>query len=475
VARFIEGFCRPSKGAGAGQLVQLLPWQHQLLADMFVLREDGTRRYRTAYVGVAKKNGKSTGLGSPLALYGLCMDKEPGAEVYSVARDRQQARVVFDEARYMVEADPELNARLRTFRYHIEDPVTHSIYRVLSSDAKGQHGLNPSWVVFDEIWAQPDTELWTAMKGGMVTRRQPFLFAITTAGWDRTSLAWQLYDHGRRVQAGEVDDPSFFYRWWEPSDPGCAIDDEAAWREANPSYGTIITREALQSDLSLPENEFRQFHLNQWTDSAAAWLPYGAWSKIEAAVPVGEGTPVVLGFDGSWTNDSTALVGCTVTERPHLFVVDCWERPATDPGGWVVPSHEVDEALYRAMGAYDVLEVACDPYYWREQLARWMADDLPILEWPTNSVARMVPACRQFYTAVVEERISHDGDPRLARHISNTTVKTDVHGARIVKQSAAQKIDLAVAATIALDRAMYHGSGITDSVYDKRGFRTWDD
>ena len=110
-------------------------------------------------------------------------------------------------------------------------------------------------------------------------------------------------------------------------------------------------------------------------------------------------------------------------------------------------------SLLETVGTYDVLEVACDPHYWREQLARWEDLGLPVVEWPTNVVSRMVPACREFYTAVVEQRLTHDADPSLARHISNATVKEDQAGTRIVKRNRGQKIDLAVAAIIAYDRA----------------------
>ena len=163
------------------------------------------------------------------------------------------------------------------------------------------------------------------------------------------------------------------------------------------------------------------------------------------------GEKVVLGFDGAWTNASTALVGCTLADL-HLFCVRLWER-SLDAASWVVPSGEVEAALLEAVGMYDVLEVACDPHFWREQVARWDDLGLPVVEWPTNVVTRIVPACREFHIAVVEGRLTHDGDPRLARHVADATVKTDQAGSRIVQSSRGQRIDLAVAAVIAFDRA----------------------
>jgi phage terminase large subunit-like protein len=147
-------------------------------------------------------------------------------------------------------------------------------------------------------------------------------------------------------------------------------------------------------------------------------------------------------------------VGCTVND-PHIFVVRVWERPI-DALTWVVPSQEVEDAVMEGFATYKVKEIACDPYYWREQLARWADTGLPVVEWPSNSLARMVPACKEFYKAVIEGKVTQDGDARLARHLGNATIKEDQNGARIVKKARGQKIDLAVAAIIAHDRATAH-------------------
>jgi phage terminase large subunit-like protein len=167
---------------------------------------------------------------------------------------------------------------------------------------------------------------------------------------------------------------------------------------------------------------------------------------------------VVLAFDGSWSNDSTAIVGCRIEDK-HLFVVDAWERPP-EAQAWVVPTEEIEAALFRALDDYDVVEVPCDPAYWRSKLMEWEEADAPIVEWaPTAS--RMTPATREFYTAVLEKRLSHDGDPRLSRHIRNAVLKEDLRGSRIVKQVQGAKIDLAVAAIMAHSRALTYDEGPT--------------
>lgn len=424
----------------------------------------GLRRYRTAYIGVPRKNGKST-LGAALALYGLLMDDEPGAEVLSVAGDRAQASLVFHEARAMVEADPFLSERIRTFRYHLEVPETHSVYRVLSSDSKRQQGLNPHWVVFDEVHVQPNEDLWSAMTLGAGTRRQPMVMGITTAGFDRDTLAWRLYEYGRRIQSGLVDDPTFFFRWWEPADANCAPGDREAWHEANPALGLTLKPEALEADLlSTPESAFRRYHLNQWTSTYAAWLPHGAWDGIadrDRAFDPAE--PFVAFLDGSWANDSTGIVACTI-DRPHLSVLGHWE-PGHELGH--VDMAAIERRVREVMAMPGCRVLSFDPARFQDFFARLESEGLRVVDWPTNSLARMVPACQDFYTSVMEGSVTHDGDPRLAAHIGHAVLKEDHRGPRIVKEakSSKRKIDLAVCAVGALSEARRVATSSSEVTY----------
>lgn len=479
VADFIETFCRTSKGRHAGAPLRLRDWQHHLLEDLYAYGPDGRRRHRKALVGMPRKNGKSA-LGSGLALFGLLADGEAGAEVYSVAGDKEQARIVFGEAKRMVSAEPELLEQVRLFKDAIEVPATQSVYRVLSSVAELKEGLNPSLTVFDELHVQGDPELWNVMTLGSGTRYQPLTVAITTAGVtvDRRgqdSVAYTLYQHGQALAAGEVEDPSFFFRWWSPADPGADHRDPATWFEANPALGDFLDEADFHSalaDPTLSEGEFRTKRCNLFVAGRDSWLPYGAWDLCadpDRAVP-DDDEPVVLGFDGSFSGDSTALIGCTVTGS-HLFVVDAWERPVGG-GDWRVPVAEVEERIRAVCRDRQVLEVACDPYRWQHSMGVLESEGLPLTEWNTNSVARMVPACTSFRAAVLERTLSHDGDVRLARHVGNAQVLVGHLGPRIVKEhkDSQRRIDLAVAAVIAYDRARWHATqSETTSVYEERG------
>ncbi len=454
---FIQDLCRNTVGPARGEYIILRAWQHEILHGLF--DENGQPQHRYAYIGLPRKNGKST-LGAALAIYALvCLG--PAAHVYSCAGDRKQASIVFDEAKRMVRAEPELAGIIRIQRWHLEGP-NDGIYRVLSADAELQQGLNPSFVIFDEVHVQPNGDLWDAMRFGMGARPNPMMIGITTAGFDRTTLAWQLYEQGQR---GEI------YFWWrEPSDPNCDWMDHAAWAEANPALGDFLFEEALYTDAdgdAKHESGFRRFHLNQWTTTHSAWLPHGAWAGIgpaapdpeiatRAARPFDPTEPFVAFLDGSWSDDSTGIVAETLA-NPHLSVLGHW---MPDPNLGHIDMNAVDKKIREILAMPGCRELAFDSARFPDLFYRLEAEGHKVVGWPTNSLARMVPACAEFYSAVMEHRVTHDGDPRLASHIANTVLKSDHRGDRIIKESKSsqRKIDLAVCAVGAHDRARFNAA-----------------
>ena len=460
-ADFIEAVCRVTKdsvASPAGELLRLRGWQRELLGHLLARRADGRYRHRQALVGMARKNGKSA-WGAGMALAGLVFGPE-GGEIYSCAADRRQAGVVFDVARRMVSMDPELSQRLKSYRDVIENPATGSVYRALSAEAYTKEGLNPSMTIFDEVHAQPTRELWDVMALAQGARVEPLMIGITTAGvrYDSSggpSICYQLYEHGKRVATGEVDDPSFFMAWWEPVNPDADYREPGTWAEGNPGLDDLVAVEDFGSSiLRTPEAEFRTKRCNQWVASQSAWLPTGAWAKCGGAELIEPGAQVVLGFDGSFSNDSTALVVVSVDEVPTVDVVQSWERPAEAGNEWRVPILEVEQAVREACRRWSVREIVCDPYRWGRTYQVLEDEGLPIVEYP-QSPQRMVPATQRFYEAVVNKQIAHADDPRLARHLDNCVIKTDQRGSRITKETkdSPRKIDLAVAGVMAFDRA----------------------
>jgi len=463
VIRFIEAFCRNVNGPQAGKLIKLRDWQKELILELFRLDRNGRRVYRRGLWGLARKNGKTL-LGACLALYMLVADGEIGAEVYSVAGDTDQARICFDTAMKMVKMEPELSAVcvIRDAKATILHPSSNSVYKVLSSDYATAEGYNPSFVVFDEVHVQKNSKLWAVMTNGSATRERACVLGITTAGFDLDTLCGRLYRMG---QKGGVH--GFMFRWFEPRRKDCDWQDEAAWSEANPGLGDFQNIEdfrvaASEAKARNAENEFRRYRLNQWTGSVEAWLSYGSWERLgppeTVILPLEDGEEIVIAFDGSFSGDSTAIVGCTVNRPiPLLTKLALWEkRPDIDGDDWRVDIAQVEDEIVELCKKYAVREVACDPYRWQRSMQVLADAGIPIVEYLTTSPARMVRATTLFSDYVRDGMLEHDGDADLARHIANAKLKTDYKGPRIVKEysSSTRHIDLAIAAVAALDRAL---------------------
>jgi phage terminase large subunit-like protein len=458
---FGEAVCRVDKdslAAKAGELIRFRPFQQLLLKHLLARRPDGRLRHRQALVGEPRKNGKS-GKGAVLGVGGVVLGPA-GGEVYSCAADKDQAKIVFNTARQMVKMDPDLSEILKVYRDVIEYPDTGSIYKALSAEAFTKEGLNPSLVLFDEVHAQPNRELWDVMALAQGARVEPLMVGITTAGakYDASgedSLCYGLYQYGVRVATGEVTDPAFFMAWWEPRNADADHREPATWREANPGLDDLVSMEDLASAvLRTPENEFRTKRCNQWVSTSSAWLPAGTWNACETEYTIPDGASVVLGFDGSFNGDCTALVVVEVAEPLHVDVVALWEKPIDGPGDWRVPIIDVEDTIRAACRRWQVLELACDPFRWARTYQILESEGLPIVEFP-QSPSRMTPATTRFYEAVMNRSLTHSGDKRLARHIDNAVLKADSRGTRIYKEHkhSQRRIDLAVAAVMALDRA----------------------
>lgn len=463
VCDFLESFCtvtKDSMGGRAGEPIVLRPWQRNTLGMVFAHRRDGRRRHRQALIGLPRKNGKSA-LGSGIGLYGLLMSGQ-GAEVYSCAADKDQAKIVFNVAKTMVDNNEELSGLIKCYRDVLEVVSTGSVYKAVSSEAFTKEGLNPSMVLYDELHAAPTDELYNVMSLAMGARRNPLLVAITTAGVksDRDggdSICYRLFQYGERIASGEIVDDSFFMAWWGADDDDNHRDADI-WAKANPGYDDLIDPEDLASNVGrISENEFRTKRLNQWVSSAVAWLPGGSWDACSnrGKHVIEPRSAVVLGFDGSRTGDATALVAVTVAQNPHVQVLGLWEKPK-DALEWRVPRGEVKQAIREACKTYQVYEIAWDEFLWLDSAEELEAEGLPVVVFP-QTLTRMGPATQRFYELVTTKQITHDGDPRLARHLGNAVLKIDTRGSRLSKdaKSSPRKIDLAVAAVMATDRAQW--------------------
>lgn len=470
IADFAEAFLvivKESIAGNVGDSIEIRAWQRELLRTIFALDATGKRQFRTALIGIARKNGKSA-LMACIAVYEFIFGPE-GGEVLVVAKDREQAKIIFETCLSMLRRHPALWSITHKLRDTLTNTLTGTTLKALSRDALSAEGTSPSCAIVDEVHAHPDDKLWNVLQEGKGARKQPILIGITTAGarTDRhgyDTLCYRLYQHGRRVVTGEVSDPSFCFAWWEP-EAGSEADhrDPDVWAESNPGLGDLVSLESFYDSIErTPEPEFRIKRTNQWVSQLYSALPTGRWAKLArpAQYPVTAGTPVVLGFDGAISNDSTALVLSTLDPVKRLEVVGLWERPlnSLDPE-WRVDAEEVLETIRQACEHFEVVELAYDPAYWRHEMASLAREGINAVEYPCNA-SRMVPAWDSFYGAVMADEVVHDGNAALARHIDNIVLKQCSTGTYPSKESghSKRKIDLGIASVIAVDRAQWHSA-----------------
>lgn len=419
------------------------PYQWQApLVDLYC----SDARPRISYVQVGRKNGKSF-LGASVALDALC---RRGEQVFLIAdSERNLKSALFHEIKTLVARSPVLSKAVLVYKDHLECPATGGQISLRPNNLGASQSINPDVVLFDEVHMQKTDSIWNGMALAGAAMPHALLLGITTPGYDVSSPAHDLY---QLVKAGKLHGVIH-----EPEDPNCALDDVLALKQANPvllDRPDMLDVFAFERE-NMPEHDFRRFRLGQWTTTASGWLPYGRWAELARDVDVDPAEPCWLGFDGSYSGDSTALV--LATAGGHLCVVGCWENPGRK--GWRVPRADVMDAVAAVFAERNVMAMFCDPPYWGREIAEWSAR-YPgrIVEFPTFSRARMAPACTTFYTAAMDGRMSHDGNLVLARHVANCVVRPSPQGDYVTKasQDSPAKIDAAIAAVLAFQGAATH-------------------
>jgi len=438
-----------SKGVRAGQPLILTSWQQELLTSLYERRDDGLLRYRRSLIGLARKNGKSL-LGTVIALVGL-IEGEPGAEVYSAAGDRQQARVVFNEAKWQITQSPALSGVCKVYRDVVEVPSTGAIYRVLSSDAKLQQGLNPSTVVFDELHVQgSNSDLWDALTLGSGARKDPMIVSITTAGFDLDTVCGRLYNYGKEIVAGIKLDERFGFWWWEaPAD--CEISDRDAWAIANPNLaeGLLDIEDMEISMMQTAETAMRRYRLNQWVRTdGESWLPKGAWELCRSDDELDPTVPVFVGIDMALKHDSIAVVVAQLQESGRVVTrAKIWY-----PQDGIMDVSAVEQHIRDLGSQFTVQEFAYDPAFFQRSAEAMSDEGFTMVEF-SQSTSRMVPACGTLYEYIVNGRLAHNGDPVFTDQVMSAAQRSTDMGWRLSKGKSKRKIDAAIALAMAVDRA----------------------
>jgi phage terminase large subunit-like protein len=322
----------------------------------------------------------------------------------------------------------------------------------------------PSWsvVICDELheWTGPKGRgVWNTLTNGTIARKQPMVLQITTAGVDRDTICYEQYEYGMKVNAGEIDDPRFFFQWYGVPDEADWRDPEV-WRAANPSYGVAVNEAAIRDQMNRkPEGVFRRYFLNQWTEAEVLWLPSGAWEalgdsdlSLTGRDEETEGEPAWVAIDAATRYDSAAVVIGQWQEGKLAVEARIWERPFDAATGrpsetWRLPMAELEEHVRDLYLAYNVQTIAYDPAYITWVAQHLAGDGLPMVEFP-QSAARMAPASQALYELITTQRLTHPNHATFTRHIKAAAAEATGSGNgawRLIKGKARRKMDAAIA------------------------------
>ena len=505
--QFIHMYCIHVKGELDRQPLVLAPWQIFVTWVIFGWVDDQERRrFNTVFIEVAKKNGKSTWVAG-IALYMQQFDGEGGAEVYSVATTKDQAKVVFhDYARAMVIKSEELKEAFKAYANTIVDADTEtSIFRALASDVDTLDGKNVHCAIVDEYHAHKTDGVFRIMADGMSARSQPMIIIITTAGFDPDVPCVDEEEYAQRVLSRRAINETYFGIIFT-LDEGDDWTDKSKWRKANPNLGISKQQKAMDRDfqkaidMASEQSKFKNKNLNIWTKNRFGWIKDEDWKALETEYDLEEmeGAEAYAGIDLASVIDTCSYSLAFPWEKkyrlftriflPEEGIVERekqerfdWQQMANDGYCVLTPGRTTDYdfiqvQLEKDMAVFDLREISYDPHNSSQFIA-----NLIKLGWEDYLVEfsqgwRLIsPACKDFEGKILNTQLEVHTNPVVAWQVSNTEVKIDANGnLRPVKPETRQSkkhIDATLSQVMALDRAVRNAT--PDSVYDRRGVREY--
>lgn len=499
---FIQKLCTHVKGELIGQPLKLQKWERtEIIEPLFGWkRKDGSRRYRYCWVEVPRKNGKTT-LACSIALYLLFGDGEPGAEIYSAAAAREQAGISFSIAGQMIRQSKELMSNCEIWKNSITINGTNSFYKCLSSEAFTKHGINAHGIIFDEIHAQPDRELWDVLTTSIGSRRQPLIVAITTAGiMKKGHIAWELHQRAKQIKQGIIKDDQFLpviYQADSTDDPFA----ESTWKKCNPNYGISLKKQYLQDEAAKAKNQptylntFKRLHLNVWTSSEKQYIQDSDWQKCNQK-KIDEtffyGKNCILSFDLSATKDFTALcIGANENGIYHILPIiyipkkkaqsrnmrdqiEVWEREGyvTFVEGLSLDYEFVYEKINELSKRCTIQNILYDRWNKSWLVNKLQGDDAPLKDFG-QGYKSMSPALKEFEKLIMDKKINHGGNPVLQWMNSNMAITEDAAGnIKPDKAKSTEKIDGMIAAIMCLAGMIEQPKENPESIYEQRGILT---
>lgn len=455
---FFPRFLRHSKGEWARRPVDLSPWQKFVIGSVFGWkRTDGSRRFRVVYEELPRKNGKSTKLAG-VGIMQLTIDNEGGAEVYSAATKKDQARIIFDEAKRMVASSPELRNDVRRFKLNLSVDSTNSKFEPLSADEKTLDGLNPSCLLLDELHKHKNRKLLDVLDTALGARRQPLLWIITTAGDDTPESVYATEnDYAVKVLEGTIEDDSLF-AFITSIDKGDKWSDPASWAKANPGLGVSVNRDDLERQAkkamkSPPaQNAFMRLRLNVRTSSAERAIDMEVWRKngLKRFDPAHlRGRSCFAGLDLSSKIDISAFVKLFDPEEPggRMKIVPRFWMPLdtieekvekdrvpyrkwVDEGyievtpGNVIDHEEIQRAILADNDEHKIDSIAYDPWNATQLASTLLAKGVPMVEFIQGLRSYSEPT-KELLNLLVSEKLDHGNNPVLTWMASNLKTHRD--------------------------------------------------
>lgn len=488
-------FLQHSKGEKGRQRIELEGWQKFIVGSVYgwligTGARKGRRRFRTATVVVAKKNGKSTMLGG-LGLYGMLADDEPGAEIYAAATKREQARLVFDAAAFMVKVSPLMLDRLDLFKNSIVDARTASKFMPLGADSDSADGINPHMAIVDELHRHRTRDMLNLLGESMDARRQPLIWIITTAGDDRPDTPYATEeDYAIKVLEGTLEDDSYF-AYLAMLDPGDDWTDETNWIKANPNLGVSVDIDNLRGRATKAkgtpdaQSTFKRLRLNIRTAAATRAVDMAVWNRLGATrVKASDdsdlaGRSCFAGLDAASKVDLAAFVrwfppaeaGGKYMVRARFWVPgdNLLDREKRDRAryrdwvaqGWIETTegnlidHEaIRDAIVRDHGVTPLRSLAFDPWNATMLSQAVTARGVPVAEFP-QTVRNYAAAALEFEARLAALDIDHGGNPVLAWMASNLHWYKDGKDNKMPhKKSSTGRIDGMTALLMAIGRSV---------------------
>lgn len=496
---FIEKL-KHTKGEWAGQRFRLEPWQQFVLWNIFGWKNaDGTRRFRYAYIEIARKNGK-TALSAGIGLYMLFADGESRPEVYSAATVKDQAKICFSDAVEIVKAT-DLKNYLTPYRNSIVYELKGGTMKPLSSDYGTHDGLNPSCGIIDEFHAHKDSGMFDVIKSAFGARRQPLMFVITTAGFNKSGACYAYWENVIKVLRGVNEDDSLFGIIYTLDDKS-EWDDPKMWIKANPNLGVSLSADYLADQVKDAKNRPEAVrnvmtkNVDLWVDAERTWILDDAWQKcIGTTAPADlKGCACWGGLDLSNVSDITAYVllfheNDRFQLLPHFWIpeekmrekirkeninYDKWvaEGYVTVTPGNVIDYDFVKADILRIVADYDLRTSAYDRWNSSQTIIDLQNEGMECNPFGQGYGSMSAPT-KEFEKLVLTGKIEHFGNPVLRWMLASTLVKTDPAGnIKPDKEKSTQKIDGIVAAIMALGEWMTAQANDERNPYENRGLLT---